>query len=144
MHDVTDVHRLPFGGSTPIDTPYLALSALSRYVHSPLVLETLVLTLDPERRPTGLLQVAGRPDPEHVVGVVEHLAACAVANEERGGVVIATVRPRRGAELTDVERWIDLDTILGDAGIELLEWWVIGDEVVSPRDLLGEAPRWST
>ncbi len=28
------------------------------------------------------------------------------------------------------------------AGVELVEWFVIGDDIHCPRDLLGEPPRW--
>ncbi len=50
----------------------------------------------------------------------------------------------RGDELVagDVDRWLELSDLAEQAGVELLEWFVIGDAITCPRDLLGEPPRW--
>ena len=49
-----------------------------------------------------------------------------------------------GADLDDVERWLELDGIVSDAGIELVEWFVVGiGGVACPRELVGEPERWA-
>jgi hypothetical protein len=35
-----------------------------------------------------------------------------------------------------------MSDVTSAAGVELVEWFVIGDDIHCPRDLLGESPRW--
>ena len=76
-----------------------------------------------------------------VLEVAEWLLAAA-RHDDVGAVLLASVRPGRGDELDDAERWLTLDELLGAAGVELLEWYVVGRGVSCPRVLVGEPPRW--
>ncbi len=66
--------------------------------------------------------------------------------DEFGSVVVASVRvPVPGVDdldERDVDRWLECSSMLDDAGIELLEWFVIGRRIHCPRDLVGEPRRW--
>ena len=42
----------------------------------------------------------------------------------------------------DIDRWLEMSDLAEQSVVELLEWFVVGDEVSCPRDQLGEAPRW--
>ena len=59
-----------------------------------------------------------------------------------GALVMATVRPGGGPLEDDGDRWLEMSDLTSAAGVELVEWFVIGDEIHCPRDLLGEPPRW--
>jgi hypothetical protein len=50
--------------------------------------------------------------------------------------------PGGGVDAGDVDRWLEASDLLEGYGLELLEWFVIGDRTWCPRDLLGEPPRW--
>ena len=64
-----------------------------------------------------------------------------------GALVVASIRPGRGPMPGDVDRWLEASAIADDAGVDLLEWFVIDGGAGAgtawcPRDLLGEPPRW--
>jgi len=120
-----------------------ALLTLGLAISCPPRHETIVLMLDDDRRGLGVVIVSGTIDPEHVLNVAE----CVARTSEHGGatsaLVIASIRPGHvGHSDGDDTRWLDLTRIADDAGVELLEWYVIGDEVSYPRHQLGEPPRW--
>ncbi|MEO1059357.1 MAG: hypothetical protein AAFY28_20825, partial [Actinomycetota bacterium] len=56
--------------------------------------------------------------------------------------VLASIRPGDPADPSDVERWVASDALLADAGIELLEWFVISDRTECPREFTSEPARW--
>ena len=142
MFDFTVPRRLPAAGIDPIDTPYEALSVI-RAVMSPVVqFETIVLTLDPERRGRALMVVTGTDDPASMLGIVDMITELALGDPEAGGVVLASVRPRGGVGPADLERWSEADELCDAAGIELVEWFVMGSTIDCPRELCGVAPRW--
>ena len=59
-----------------------------------------------------------------------------------GALVLATVRPGQGALAGDGDRWLEMSDLASAAGVELVEWFIIGADIHCPRDLLGEPPRW--
>ena len=117
-----------------------------RLLHATLAIpprpETVVLVLDDAHCGLGVITVTDTTDPEQVITVAETLARPELFDGEAAALIIATARPGGGYENGDVERWMELHTIVEDAGLEFLEWFVVGREIMCPRDLLGAPPRW--
>lgn len=161
--------RLPRAGIDPITSPDVALLTVAMAAHHPPRAETIAVLLDDVRRGVAIVVVSDTTRPDDVLEVVECLTRPAAHGGRVGALVLASVRPtpthaegstcddvhRRelgcelGCELDctcecdrDVERWLELSDIAEQAGVELLEWFVITGEVTCPRDRLGEAPRW--
>ena len=59
------------------------------------------------------------------------------------GLVLASSRPCGGPEAADRRRWIDAAVQCDDAGVELVEWFVLGRTITRPRELAGHPPRWN-
>lgn len=147
MHLPPTHHRVPRAGVDPIDSEASALATITLALHRPLRPETIVVLLDDARRGVAIVAVDGTREPDDVVGVVECLVERSVHRGRVAAMTVATVRPCRAADDTplldgDVERWLEMSDIAETAGIEVLEWFVIGRSVECPRDLLGEPPRW--
>ena len=140
----TTVRRLPRAGIDPIDHPDTALAAIALAVRRPLRSETVLLLLDEARCGRAIVAVSGTAEPDQVIEVIE----CIMQSdgcEHLGAIVVASVRPDDPADTGDpgdVDRWLEMSEIAELAGIELLEWFVIGRTISCPRDRLGEAPRW--
>jgi hypothetical protein len=111
-------------------------------IHLPPVAETVALLLDHERRGSCVTIVSGTERPDDVVEVAECLATTCSHIAELGALVLATVRPGQGPLDGDADRWLEMSDLAAAAGVELLEWFVIGEAIHCPRDLLGEPPRW--
>jgi hypothetical protein len=147
MHRTTAHHRLPRAGVDVIDDATSALAMISATIHRPMRPETILLLLDEARRGRSIVVVTGTVDPDAVVEIVECITQ-GVDADELGAIVIASVRPSvaaggdRATESGDVDRWLEMSDIASAAGVELLEWFVIGRGVSCPRDRLGEPPRW--
>jgi hypothetical protein len=138
-------HRLPRAGIDRIDRPETAIITLAMAIHRPLRAETIALLLDHERRGVAVAVVTDTRQPDAVLEVVECLTRSSAHGGRVGAVVVATVRPGStdAAVLArDVDRWLEMSDIAEQAGVELVEWFVIGSEVTCPRDHLGEPPRW--
>ncbi len=141
MSNDCSLHRLPLAGVDPIDSPAEALSILTFIAHRPLRHETIVVMLDHERRGRGILVVPGTVHPDAMFDVLEVITSLDVG--DLGAVILGSVRPMGcQPDRLDVDRWLDASSMLDDHGIDLLEWFVIADTVMCPRDLLGEPPRW--
>jgi hypothetical protein len=144
MSSKCSLQRLPRAGVDRIDSDFIARSLLRMVVADPLRTETIVVLLDHERRGIGVLVVTGTVPFDSIFDVVDVVTDLDL--DELGSVVLASVRlPAAGvADLDerDVDRWLECSSMLDDAGIELLEWFVIGRGIHCPRDLVGEAPRW--
>lgn len=152
MEHITLRRRLPRAGIDAIDDAETALAMIAMAIERPLRDETIVLLLDGARRGRAIVVVSGTEAPDSVVEVVECLTQ-GEGCEELGAVIVCTVRPpavaaepidRPGDEIDDgdVDRWLEMSEIASLAGVELLEWFVVGREISCPRDLLGEPPRW--
>ena len=114
-------------------------------IQRPLRAETVTLLLDDQRRGIAVAVVSGTHQPDDVLEVVECFTRSAAHGGRVGSIIVASVRPDRSDEATtatDVDRWLEMSDIAEQAGVELLEWFVIGSEVTCPRDQLGEPPRW--
>ena len=138
------VHRrLPRAGLDPIGDTDTAFITISMAVHRPLRHETVVALLDDDRCGISLVVVSGTECPDAVVEVVECLLDPARHGGRVAGLIVASVRPAGGeADPGDIDRWLEMSDLSEQAGIELLEWFVITDDVRCPRDQLGEPPRW--
>jgi hypothetical protein len=140
-------HQPPRAGVDPVDTAPSALAVIQLAMHHPARSETIAIVLGDDHRGRSIVVVDGTDDPDSVVAVVERLADSIALSGRGGALVVASIRPGRGPVPGDVDRWLDASDIAEDAGVDLLEWFVI-DGVVGvgtawcPRDLLGEPPRW--
>jgi hypothetical protein len=141
MSDFCTAHRLPRAQLDPIGNDE-AQALLVEVFSVPLRHETVALVLDHEHCGISILAVDDTVDPDSVLSVADAVAHAALHDPSIGAVVLASVRPGGGDELDDVERWHDLDMTFGDVGVELLEWYVVGDFISRPRVLLGEPDRW--
>jgi hypothetical protein len=98
--------------------------------------------LDDQRRGISVFVVSGTTAPDAVLDVVDVVGAAAQVDDLLGGIVLASVRPGGAVEAADIDRWLGASDALDQRGVELVEWFVIGESVECPRDLLGAAPRW--
>lgn len=138
-------HRLPRAGVDPIGCAESALLTLAMAIQQPLRAETVTLLLDDQRRGIAVAVVSGTRQPDDVLEVVECFTRSSAHGGRVGGIVVATVRTDATDELTaatDVDRWLEMSDIAEQAGVELIEWFVIAGDVTCPRDRLGEPPRW--
>jgi hypothetical protein len=138
-------YRLPRAGVDRISSAETALLMLAMAIQQPLRAETVTLLLDDQRRGIAVAVVSGTHQPDDVLEVVECFTHSATHGGRVGSIIVASVRPQLSDEstiATDVDRWLEMSDIAEEAGVELLEWFVIGGEVTCPRDQLGEPPRW--
>lgn len=153
MRSTTNYRRMPRAGLDPIDDPGTALATFTLVMSRPPRFETILLLLDDARCGRAIVTVAGTTDPDATLEVVEFVSS---ACDDLGSIVVASVRPEAGSVVggfhgargvpdagdRDVDRWLEMSELTSLAGVELLEWFVIGGEVSCPRDRLGEPPRW--
>jgi hypothetical protein len=140
-------HRPPRAGVDPVDSAPAALAVIRLAMHRPARSETIAIVLGDDHRGRSIVVVDGTDDPDSVVAVVERLTDTIAASGRDGALVIASIRPGRGPVPGDLDRWLEASAIAEDAGVDLLEWFVIdgtagGGTAWCPRDLLGEPPRW--
>jgi hypothetical protein len=127
----------------PINTAYNALSTLIGLIGPDPLHQTAFLLLDRERRAVFTLMGEATDDPNSVLGVVDSITDIACDDNTVCAAVIASIRPGGGALYSDIARWADIDEQCNHAGIQLIEWFVLGSSTVScPRELSGEPPRW--
>lgn len=139
-------HRVPFADRERFDE-----AATRRLFDCVLAVpqrpETVVVLLDHDRRGRSILNVDGTDHPDAVLAVAEWSIDLAGRSPGVGGAIVASVRPHGADELddlSDLERWLDLDERFARADIELIEWYVVGRAVSRPRTLVGEPDRWVT
>jgi hypothetical protein len=127
----------------PIRTEADARALLSLAIARPPRHETLAFLLDDAGFGTTMVVVSGTERAEQVLDVVEHLAAAGATSGIFTSLVVASVRPGGGVQVGDIDRWFDASDVAAAQGIELVEWFVVGDQgFACPRDLLGEPARW--
>ncbi|MFV0306557.1 MAG: hypothetical protein ACK5OX_02300 [Desertimonas sp.] len=148
MTQFCGMHRMPEGPSAPVRCAADALSAVHLAMSTPARPETIVLVLDADRRGHTIVVVDGTADDDAMLEVVDRLAMMLASHREGGALVVATIRPGRGCDHLDADRWLEASAIGDQLGIELVEWFVIvaGTTDVTawcPRDLLAEPPRWT-
>ena len=133
-------HRIPRGFIDPIESRADALAVLS--LAAPFGDDTVAILLDPERRGVGILVVTGTTDPDAIFRVVD---VCIHARyTDVGGLSLATSRLGSDMQPVDRDRWIEASMQCDDAGVELVEWFVIGTHIACPRELAGDPSRWSS
>lgn len=133
---------IPRAGIDPIDSEASALGLISLAASPRPMFETIAVLLDHQRRGLSILCVGHTFDPESVLHVADNVVESAHQHDEIGAVVIASVRPGGGDELDDLDRWFTIDEELNSVGVELVEWFVLGDGVSRPRSLVGAPDRW--
>jgi hypothetical protein len=145
MSNICSLHRLPRARIDPIDSECTALSMLSLMIDAPMRPETVVMLLDHEHRGISLLVVSRTIPFDSLFDVLDVVIRS--EHPELGAIVVATIRPPvpgvPDLDEGDVDRWIEASDMVEDAGLELLEWFVIGAGVSCPRDLVPEPPRWT-
>jgi hypothetical protein len=135
-------HRIPRARIDPISDPATALALFRATVAVPSRAETIVALLDDAHRGLALVSVDGTTEPDHVLEVVECVTAADLYGTGLGGLIVASVRPAGTIDDGDADRWFELCDLADDAGVDLLEWFVLGRAVSCPRDLVGVPPRW--
>ena len=145
MSSFCTIHRVPRAGIDPIDTERAALAVINMALTPPLRHDTVVITLDQERRGRSLVVVHETDRHDALFGVLEMLVG--MADDEFDALIVATVRPPvvgvPDLDTFDVERWILASELVEDSGLELVEWFVVGAGVSCPRELVPEPPRWT-
>lgn len=127
----------------PIDSDAAARALVDDLLARPARDETIAVLLDELRHGVGIVSVDRTVDPDAVLVVAEFVAAIALDEPAVDAAILVSVRPGGHDHLDDVDRWVELDVLLDDAGLTLLEWYVVGDGVSCPRALLDETSRWS-
>jgi hypothetical protein len=128
---------------TVVDSADAALAVISTAMHRPPQPQVIALVLDNDLGGHAVVIVDGTDSPDAVIEVVELLAEGAAEAAHPSTFVVAAVRPGYGALPGDADRWLELCEIAETHGCELLEWFILSDDVAwSPRDLLAEPPRW--
>jgi hypothetical protein len=164
--------RFPRAGIDAIDDARIALATIALAIGRPFRHETIVILLDEARRGRTIVVVSGTADPDSVIEVVECVTQGDGCEHIGGVVVCSVrpatagagkaIRPAINAAIDgvaadgvaadevavddildgDVDRWLEMSDIASLAGIELIEWFVVGRTISCPRDRLGEPPRW--
>ena len=142
----TRAARLPAGsapraGRDPIDNELTALSLFGTAMSSPMRAETIVVPLDQRSIGQAIVYVDGTVEDEAIVRVIE-MVALAQGLHDHHRLIAATVRPGRGLEVGDDQRWMEASWAAERYGCQLIEWFVIGNGVWLPREVLGECQRW--
>jgi hypothetical protein len=88
------------------------------------------------------LEVAGRGDAEAVVDVAELLLHTAGDEPRLAALIIATFRPGRSHVPEPGDTWCfgELRDLLADAGIDLLDWFVVGGGFATSLAEISGAP----
>ncbi|MEM8619626.1 MAG: hypothetical protein AAGF73_07885 [Actinomycetota bacterium] len=143
MDPTIDSVPVPRAGIDHIRCARQALAAINTRPPRPGAAQISVLALDREHRGVALMTVADPPDRDAVVTVATLVAnAHQRTGRRRNAVVLASFRPGDDADLSDIDRWIECDSIFDEIGVDLLEWFVIGARLVCPREFTAERPRW--
>ncbi|HSL73842.1 MAG TPA: hypothetical protein VK853_05225 [Ilumatobacteraceae bacterium] len=140
MSQTRSTHRVPRGGIDPIRDEADALAVLA--LLAPFGHDTIALVLDDERRGNTAFVVTGTTDPDALFTVID--LCCAASTVDAHALVLASSRPGGGIDWSDAVRWADATLQCDDAGVELIEWFVIGRQIERPRELAGDPPRWAS
>ncbi len=134
---------IPRAGLDPIRCADQALAVINAVISDPPTDETVLVLLDTRRTGTCIVIVNGTSPPDRVVDAVEAIAEIAGdGDDDLEALVVASIRPGGGIDPGDGDRWLEMSDLTAAAGLELVEWFVLGDDIDCPRDLLGEPPRW--
>ena len=135
--------RIPRMQIDPIHSPSEALVVISRQLARPLTFETVVLFVDSSGCGYSFSRVGGTDQPEMVVSVADTMAMLASGRADISGLVLTSVRPGGGVLPDDDTLWFEADEIVGDHGLVLYDWLVVGrGGTRSLGDELGVPSRW--
>lgn len=135
--------RVPRAGLDPITDAESALAVIRLAVDEPARPKTIVVTLDERRCGVHLAVITRTTSDDDVVDITERLLEGAEPTDEIEAIIVASVRPGcTGPCEHDLVRWSRIDGVAGDFGVELVEWFLIGDTVTYPRELAGVPSRW--
>jgi hypothetical protein len=145
MSSFCTIHRVPRAGVDPIDSERAALAVINMVLEPPLRHDTVVITLDRERRGRSLVVVHETELHDALFGVLDMVVG--LDDDELDAFIVATVRPPvpgvPDLDFLDVDRWILASELVESSGLELVEWFVVGAGVSCPRKLLPDPPRWT-
>ena len=138
-------NRIPRALIDPINSEVDALTLIDLTMKHPPETDTIAVLLDHERRGLTIFTVTGTTHPDAMFDLLDIIIDAGNESGDRlGGVILASIRPDGGVEPADVDRWLEASEMTELGGIELVEWFVIGDDIQCPRDLLGQPPRWDS
>lgn len=129
----------------PVQSVADALEVIASVTADPLRHETVALVMDASRRGGTCVVVDGTKSPAAISEVAEFVLTSALQQRTRvDSVVLASVRPGRLAPGDgDHWRWFELRDRFDEAGIDLLDWLVVGDLVaVSMAQLTDSRSLW--
>jgi len=132
--------------STALRTPDDALRVVLAAVAEPREAETVVLMLGARHRGSTCLVCRGASSAEQVAALLPILVQSAALEPALAAVVLATVRPGGGIAVTpaDDDAFGAMRHDLAAAGVDLLDWFLLDDELVaSVAELTGACWRWS-
>lgn len=135
-------HPVPRGGIDPIRCRADALAVLC--LGAPYGHDTIVILLDVDRRGCSVLVVTDTFEPDAMFRVLAVCVAAAGDDAAIAGLILATSRPGGGVEVDDADRWTQAGELCAAGGLELVEWFVIGNDGVDcPREWSGDPERWT-
>lgn len=138
-------NRIPRALIDPIDSAADALALINVTMSQPPQSDTIALLLDHERRGLTVFTVTGTTHPDAMFDLIDIIVHASNQGDSRlGGLILASIRPDGGIEPSDVDRWLEASDITELGGLELVEWFVVGNVTACPRDLLSEPPRWGS
>ncbi len=129
----------------PIPGPLAALEVVMLAVSRPRRPETIVVCLDHAHRGSTIV-VVDHPSGEPVEEIADMMFQMASSAPGLGALVLATVRPGLGVAVgpADELAWFELRAGAEDAGLDLLDWFVVSDDhVVSLATLTDSRPLWA-
>ena len=141
------VHRPPRAGIDPVDSADAASAVIRLAVTRPMRSEVVVLVLDGDRRgaPSSSSTAPTSPTPSS-----RSWSDWPNRSSTRRAPPPSSSRwvPGGGQLDDDADRWLEASDAAEQAGVELLEWFVISDDLGPPTAwcplyLLAEPPRWS-
>jgi hypothetical protein len=129
----------------PVRSAGAALFLLGLAIGDPPEAETLAFMLDEHGMGGIVVAFHGTESPDTMLHIVDFMSLAGERIPEVTSLVVASFRPGGGIVPGDLDRWLEASTRCAERGLQLTEWFVIGDMgPVCPRDLLGEPPRWPT
>jgi hypothetical protein len=135
--------------SRPLLTAADALDVVSLATHWPARDETIVLLLDAELIGRTCMIVDGTERADDILDVAHVVLEVATREVDVHAAVLATVRvsppgdPPAERSRSDIDRWLELLDAFDDAGVELLDWFiVVEDRAESVRTATGMPWLW--
>jgi hypothetical protein len=127
----------------PVRSAGAALFLLGLALSGPPGPKTLAFMLDDHGMGGLVIAFEDVESPDAVLHIVDVMSLAGERVAAVASLVVASVRPGGGIVPGDLDRWLEASTLCAERGLQLTEWFVIGDMgPMCPRDLLGEPPRW--